>query len=204
MHQTTVLTELICRYQRQWNDFTSQVSGISAKMSRLHCITPWQGRKPSVLSEVALRAVKNSDGFVFLCRKHKNGFRLRFSPCGLRCSRTPPVSNHPFGAFGSFFADTKKAGCFHIPRILRLSPFFINENGFRLRFSPCGLRCSRTPPVSNHPFGVFGSFFADTKKAGCFHIPRILRLSPFFINENGSGTWIRTKDQVVNSHLLYR
>ena len=146
MHQTTVLTELICRYQRQWNDFTSQDS--SVKMSRLHCITPWQGRKTSVLSEVALRAVKKSDGFVFLCRKHKNGFRLRFSPCGLRCSRPPPVSNHPFG--------------------------------------------------------VFGSFFVDTKKAGCFHIPRILRLSPFFINENGSGTWIRTKDQVVNSHLLYR
>ena len=22
--------------------------------------------------------------------------------------------------------------------------------------------------------------------------------------KNGSGTWIRTKDQVVNSHLLYR
>ena len=27
---------------------------------------------------------------------------------------------------------------------------------------------------------------------------------PKFGQKNGSGTWIRTKDQVVNSHLLYR
>ena len=36
--------------------------------------------------------------------------------------------------------------------------------------------------------------------------PPIPALVTIFIarNKNGSGTWIRTKDQVVNSHLLYR
>ena len=31
------------------------------KMSRLHCITPWQGRKPSVLSEELLLAQKREE-----------------------------------------------------------------------------------------------------------------------------------------------
>ena len=30
-------------------------------MSRLHCITPWQGRKPSVLSEELLLAQKREE-----------------------------------------------------------------------------------------------------------------------------------------------
>ena len=38
------------------------------KMSRLHCITPWQGRKPSVLSEVVLRTVKIPDNIQLFSR----------------------------------------------------------------------------------------------------------------------------------------
>ena len=45
------------------------------KMSRLHCITPWQGRKPSVLSEELLLAQKREEKtyvFVppFFCKKN--------------------------------------------------------------------------------------------------------------------------------------
>jgi hypothetical protein len=48
-------------------------------MSRLHCITPWQGGKPSVLSEVALRAVKRrlaSSFAIFFAKKMAAGKSL--------------------------------------------------------------------------------------------------------------------------------
>ena len=50
------------------------------KMSRLHCITPWQGRKPSVLSEELLLAQKREDimrdsrGLSRFCLKVKKRF----------------------------------------------------------------------------------------------------------------------------------
>ena len=37
-----------------WRDKQVSLLWSSVKMSRLHCITPWQGRKPSVLSEERL------------------------------------------------------------------------------------------------------------------------------------------------------
>ena len=46
-------------------------------MSRLHCITPWQGRKPSVLSEERLSPREEKPcGFVppFFCKKMAAGF----------------------------------------------------------------------------------------------------------------------------------
>jgi len=42
------------------------------KMSRLHCITPWQGRKPAVLSEELLLAQKRE--------VKPSGFALRATP----------------------------------------------------------------------------------------------------------------------------
>ena len=38
-----------------------QGAGSMVKMSRLHCITPWQGRKPSVLSEELLLTQKREE-----------------------------------------------------------------------------------------------------------------------------------------------
>ena len=37
-----------------WRDKQARLLGNLVKMSRLHCITPWQGRKPMVLSEERL------------------------------------------------------------------------------------------------------------------------------------------------------
>ena len=73
-----------------------------------------------------------------------------------------------------------------------------------------GLPCASRPAVcdahapltgSNHPAGMV-SFFVDTKKAGLTSQSRESCVCHHFLlqsNKNGSGTWIRTKDQVVNS-----
>ena len=63
---------------------------------------------------------------------------------------------------------------------------------------------ARTPDGVEPPPAVDFGYFFTKKMQIVFTICRACGLSPFFIkNENGSGTWARTRNQVVNSHLLY-
>jgi len=63
-----------------WRDKQVSLLWNLVKMSRLHCITPWQGRKPSVLSEELLLAQKREDimrdsrGLSRFCLKVKKRF----------------------------------------------------------------------------------------------------------------------------------
>ena len=69
------------------------------------------------------------------------------------------------------------------------------------RLSVGGARAPLTG--SNHPDG-FGFFFLTQKKAGLIAQSRESCFVAILLKKNGSGSWIRTSDQVVNSHLLYR
>ena len=64
-------------------------------MSRLHCMTPWQGRKPAVLSEERL-SPREEKTYVFV--RHffgKKKWRLAFlhSPAILNCNLSLKTQN---------------------------------------------------------------------------------------------------------------
>ena len=67
-------------------------------MSRLHCITPWQGRKPSVLSEELLFAQKREEKTYVFVRHFfdKKKWRLEFLSSPAILKRFFEVNNSEF------------------------------------------------------------------------------------------------------------
>jgi hypothetical protein len=69
-----------------WRDKQVSLLWSLVKMSRLHCITPWQGRKPSVLSEERLspREEKTYGDLRHFFGQKNGGWNFYLSPAILK------------------------------------------------------------------------------------------------------------------------
>ena len=118
--------------------------------------------------------------------------------------------------------------CLHFIQAIRhfYKKKWLRQLRIDLRYSACSLRYSVTlrcalryltfrSALLAHPAKMRGRtnmvrFLLTQKMRKCYHFRKSSFTDPFFLpqikfgQKNGSGSWIRTSDQVVNSHLLYR